>query len=678
MTDVAAPALDGETPVNPYRLLEAINRASRSASLAWLALLALMAYLWLAVASVSHRDLLLDSDVVLPIFQSKIGLSRFFVVAPLVLVGVHFGVIGQLALLARKSLEFAGAVRLLEVSDARTHPLRYELDTFFLVQAIAGPERSRVISGVLNGLGWLTVVLLPLLLLLFIQVTFLPYHAVAITMLHRLAVLADLLLLLLVGIFLVRAETSFFRAVVRAGRQHALGLVLASVGVLGVAAASLLVATVPGEPLDRADLLGLTRLEAASAASPRLGAAAPLFGATFGMAANLWPRNLVVSDLDLTTAKAPSGGVSINLRGRDLRFARFDRSNLRRADLSGADLEGASLIEADLREASLQCVELSSGAAGEAPATAACTHAERANLARARLTGAKLSGIDLSQANLEAAELSDAQLDGAVLSGANLSQAALVRANLVGAQLRAATIAGASLQGADLSRAQLQLADFSDAKMQAADLSTAALEGARLFNAELEGANLSHSALYAVDLTGARLAGADLTAAAVWQTAPPESGNAALAELTDVSLSPPGDQRLAELTALALRHQAALRPRRGSEMTWPDSATEVKAWAASAEHQAWQGLGKPRTATETDTYKARLTAYLNRLVCQARWADGAVAAGVAKRAMTPGFKGDLTAIFERMRSADCPASAQLAPRLLQALEVAVELARVQD
>src|SRR5262245_31423634 len=39
MTEAAAPAIDGETPVNPYSLLEAVNRASRSASVAWLLLL---------------------------------------------------------------------------------------------------------------------------------------------------------------------------------------------------------------------------------------------------------------------------------------------------------------------------------------------------------------------------------------------------------------------------------------------------------------------------------------------------------------------------------------------------------------------------------------------------------------------------------------------------------------
>ena len=101
MTDPAAPAIVSETPVNPYSLLEAVNRASRSASLAWLALLAVMAYLSVAVAGITHRDLLLDTDVVLPILQTKIGLKPFFVVAPLLFVLLHLAVIGQMALVVQ-------------------------------------------------------------------------------------------------------------------------------------------------------------------------------------------------------------------------------------------------------------------------------------------------------------------------------------------------------------------------------------------------------------------------------------------------------------------------------------------------------------------------------------------------------------------------------------------------
>jgi hypothetical protein len=156
MNDMNRVELDAETPVNPYSLLEAVNRSSDSANAAWLIYIGLMSYLLITVAGITHKDLLLNSDIPLPILQVKIELTRFFLFAPILLVLIHIGVICQLVLLARKTLEFASAVRLLETTDQRTHPLRLELDNFFFVQALAGPERSLIVGQVhaIPGSRW--------------------------------------------------------------------------------------------------------------------------------------------------------------------------------------------------------------------------------------------------------------------------------------------------------------------------------------------------------------------------------------------------------------------------------------------------------------------------------------------------------------------------------------------
>lgn len=202
MNDTSQGEIDTETPVNPYSLLEAVNRSSGGAHAAWLIYLALMSYLLLTIAGISHKDLLLSSDVVLPILQVKIELTRFFLFAPLLLVLIHAGLVSQLVLLARKTLEFAAAIRMLETTEQRTHPLRLELDNFFFVQAIAGPERSRIVGFFLHAMSWLTLVVMPVILLLYVQLVFLPYHDVAITWVHRLALLADIALLVFIGVFL--------------------------------------------------------------------------------------------------------------------------------------------------------------------------------------------------------------------------------------------------------------------------------------------------------------------------------------------------------------------------------------------------------------------------------------------------------------------------------------------
>ncbi len=106
MTDLARGAPEGETPVNPYSLLEAVNHSSDTAHTGWLIFLGILAYLVIAVAGVTHKDLLLETPVSLPILQVNIQLAQFFQFAPIVLVLMHLGLVSQLALLARETLEF--------------------------------------------------------------------------------------------------------------------------------------------------------------------------------------------------------------------------------------------------------------------------------------------------------------------------------------------------------------------------------------------------------------------------------------------------------------------------------------------------------------------------------------------------------------------------------------------
>jgi len=109
MDDSTRAALDSEAPVNPYSLLDAVNWAAARTNRAWLLFLALMAYMALAVGSLTHRDLLLDSGIVLPLLQVRLELSRFFIIAPMAVALLHVMLVAQHAVLARKTLEFDGS-----------------------------------------------------------------------------------------------------------------------------------------------------------------------------------------------------------------------------------------------------------------------------------------------------------------------------------------------------------------------------------------------------------------------------------------------------------------------------------------------------------------------------------------------------------------------------------------
>jgi uncharacterized protein YjbI with pentapeptide repeats len=666
MNESSPVVLDAETPVNPYSLLEAVNRSSKSANTAWLIYIALMGYLLITVAGVSHKDLLLNNDVSLPILQVKIPLTRFFLFVPVLLVLMHMAVIAQLVLLARKTLEFSAAVRMLEVSDRRSHPLRLELDNLIFVQAIAGPERSRVIGFLLHAMSWLTLVLMPVLLLLYIQSAFLPYHDVAITAVNRAALVADMALLGLIGVFLWRLETSLLRAFWRTGRHHPISLALTALLLLGVADFSLFVATIPDATSERAG----SSLQERSGSR---GAGGALWRIGGDGLTRLLPRNLIVSDMNLVVDRdTTSGARSINLRGRDLRNAKLDRSDLRQADLTGANLDGASLAGADLRGAWIACGDLDRMMLTENRLLAQCASARDADFSKARLAEAKMAGVDLSGARLNDADLEGAQLAQAVAGGASFAAARLDGADISGASLLGANFLLASLLGADLGGAKLQWADFTSAAMQGANLSLAGLQGGRLREAQLEGASLQLTKLHGADLAGAKLQGSDLTGALVWRALPPGSEDTATADMAQIVLRLPTEEELGAIAALLAEiDSAALKSRLTEGVAVLADAAQNAAWANSAEQQLWQGWIKSSEAA-ADGYKGRLTEYLERLMCRSRSANGALATGVARRVLGPAFKGDLVAIYTKLKAADCPAAQGINPRVLRELALSSE------
>jgi uncharacterized protein YjbI with pentapeptide repeats len=643
-------------------------------------MLAVMAYLTIAVAGVTHKDLLLETPVALPILQVPIQLAQFFQFAPILLVLLHLGIISQLVLLAKETLEFDHSIRLLEPTERRTHPLRLELNNFFFVQAIAGPHRSAVMGFFLHGMSWLTLVLLPVVLLLYIQVVFLPYHDETITWTHRVALVVDIIMLISIGLFLMRVETSFVQAFMRTTSSHPVSFVSTILVLMVVSLFSFFFATIPGEMLDRwtQTFLGI-QSDDEGTPGPRFasGFTVPFLTAKAdGSLLGIFLRNLVVTDADLVIDRdVTPGEPSLSLRGRDLRFAKLDRTDLHQADLTGSDLRAASLVGADLRGVYLQCADITELLLNEDRTAARCTVARRANFTRARLEEAHLAGIDLRSAKLEEAKLDGAELTYALLTGANFASARLEKVDMTGGvQAQGANFLIAGLQGADLSGAKLQLADFSYASLQGAVLNHAHLEAAILRDADLEAAALNHVRLEGADMTGAKIAGADLRGAGIWMTKPPEADASGMADLTEIAIRPLGEDDIAGLKAM-LEHMESRRVRPlVAEALAPlfDPETSGK-WSGSPEQSRWASL--ITTPLMQGDYRARVTDYLSRLMCKARWSNGSVATGIVRRAQAQQFRGDLVAIYDRLKADDCPAAKTVPAKVLRDFALAADLAR---
>jgi Pentapeptide repeats (8 copies) len=408
-----------------------VNHASSSARNAWMFFMALLAYFFIALAGITHRDLLLATPVKLPLLEVDIGLRAFYLFGPLILLLIHFGILLQHAMLARKVLELHGGVARFEgPSNFRQHRVRIQLNSYFYTQLIAGPYRSRMFAGFLSLMTWGTLVLLPTLLLLDFQVGFLPFHDLTVTWAHRVYLVIDLALIAILGIYMRHPGKSFVSGFGANMARRPLSFLISTVIFLAAIFFAFAVATVPDEAMDKT-MAAIPQTRTAAPVGDAAGQKGrPVFWPTamlFDGAVDLvsghvtspFARNLVVTDADLVRdSEVTPGESTINLRRRDLRYGTFDRS-----DLHQADLTGAILVRASLRETNLSDVKAEKATFQDADLWRAQFIAESSS-------GRPVRGADLRDADFRRANLREANLQGAQMTGAFLAEAELANAQM--------------------------------------------------------------------------------------------------------------------------------------------------------------------------------------------------------------------------------------------------------
>lgn len=539
----AAPSIDLKA------LADAANEAAKREATQWFFFITIMITLAAIVGSTTHRVLLLEGAVKVPILSIELPLLGFYVAAPAIFLVLHFYLLAQVRLMADKVTAFLDEAER-ETKGGRG-ALRREirrLDPFSVAQFLAAKRLGdRAVA--LRLMVWTTLAIAPVLLLLFVQIRFLPYHEPWITWWHRAVLTADLIVLWWLwprmkshgrltqvaswAIAALSTMTALFFAYVLATipeetAEHIVDRVAGHIGPSFPAFAP----QVEAWPLEIFwwRLRGLHEASHNATNSPRNTETsrqinipeeawlAAMRRALFDgdvdpdtqRPRSLFSRSLVLPDEvligpdDLKTFREDPEKARDNiartvvLRGRDLRRAVLDRADLRRADLTGARLEGASFIAAKLTGTYFERAQL-----------------QGAWLIKAQLQGASLKGAQLQGAWLIETQLRGASLDGAKLQGAGLLGVQLQGASLIETQLRGASFDGTTLQGASLDRAQLQGASLDGARLQGASLKGAWLQGASLFAAQLQGASLDGAWLQGAWLDGAKLQGASLTTASL-------------------------------------------------------------------------------------------------------------------------------------------------------------------
>ena len=177
----------------------------------WLSYLFVHSYIAIAAGAVTHVDLLLERPVKLPFLNVELPLLAFFALSPFVVLIIHAYALMHFIMLGKKASRFHNELRRqfsnqqTETSGAAPYgdnkeirdKLRRLLPSNIFVQILAGPPELRTGSFglMLKLIALTTLVVFPILVLLLLQIQFLPFHEWKITWAQRAALFLDIVFL---------------------------------------------------------------------------------------------------------------------------------------------------------------------------------------------------------------------------------------------------------------------------------------------------------------------------------------------------------------------------------------------------------------------------------------------------------------------------------------------------
>jgi uncharacterized protein YjbI with pentapeptide repeats len=556
-------ALPSSVP-DATRLLDAVNSSTEHVAVLHAAFIAACAYVIVIASGRTDLDLLIGKGIKLPFLDTEVSVVGFFAAAPWILVIVHFNLLLHLQLHSRKLHAF-------DLAD-ENGMLRDQLRIFPITWYIVGrtdPRTRRLLSLMIS----ITLLLIPLLTLLILQLQFLAYQSEQVTWGQRLAIWLDLAQLVYFWPIIIEKGDSSNEISAWWSNSHqiyiyrrrdwipptllGIGLMLVICGTALYFLAgfiTLLLSMMSSALLERGRSIRLAKIsifialltisgvmlktlifsnEYYSYIATDLTNTVAFIGNQAAIKWMLLSFLLLITSLEvasLVRKQEYRDKFSLLLAGvicLPLSLAlQVDGEILEQLSITWQSTGEQSTIVSSLFVNNKRILDLNEKrlfanhpdpeivAQLRSPEwSKALPKIESIDLQNRSLRHASLSNALCCRANLKKADLESANLNNAQLQGAVLDYAQLQGAVLNNAQLQGAALNNAQLQGAVLNNAQLQGAALNNAQLQGADLYNSQLQGAILFAAHLEGANLNNARLQNAFLYYAQLQGADLSSA---------------------------------------------------------------------------------------------------------------------------------------------------------------------
>jgi uncharacterized protein YjbI with pentapeptide repeats len=547
---------------NVTALLSSANNASEKVSGLHIGFMAVCAYNLVVAFSTTDMDLLVGKGIRLPVVDVEVSIVAFYVIVPYVILLMHFNLLLQLQMLSRKLYAYDASVapsKAISVENDAATVSKNPVSTSKLPASLALADGLNVFPYSYYLVGWtsqwmhrclgtvvgITILLLPLFTLLILQLRFLAYQNHWYTWSQRIAVIADVVIVIYLWPKIMSREDSWSDYWKRLKRDIWICKVPTFIcAALWVAWCYRLFAR-DAAVNDQLVLFfknheGLAKLVRGYVSeTPDV----PLLFTFFLVVISLlgiivffeWrnryckcneiqgilPYLLVIMIGILMPLALVAKGEGFEKWWGETNFSESPRViRFRTLNLTGQVIFTKSVPPETVENLRRGGINTKQALSKVAPIDLKSRGLRGAKLTNSVLTKADLANANLTGADLYAAHLEYANLDGSILEGVSGEQAYLDGAIFSKAKLKDACFYQADLQGAFLKESEANSADFDSANLMGTDLTESVLTDANFRSAKLQGANFFHAKLVNANFKLANLHATDVTMKAEPEPAP--------------------------------------------------------------------------------------------------------------------------------------------------------------